>query len=420
MLLEYGYGTGTQKVRVADNKVLCQLSAASSGSAGEITPEFESGEVLRALAEPIGSPALCKCVKPGEKVAIVTSDITRPMPTYKVIVPILNELNKGGVPDENIVIVSALGSHRHQTAEEHEKLIGKEACQRVKVIDSDPDDCVHLGVTSRGTPVDITRSVAEADRRILLGNIEFHYFAGFSGGVKALMPGVSTPAAIQCNHSHMVEEGSAAGILEGNPVREDIEEAGRIAGADFIFNVVLDSHKHIVKAFAGDPVKAHREGAAFLRNMYGIKIPALADIVICSQGGAPKDLNLYQTQKALDNAKHAVKPGGVIILIGACGEGMGNKVFGDWMLGAKSPDEIIDRLRKGFVLGGHKAAAIALVEKKADIYLVSEIDPETVKKMFMTPFTSVNQAYRTAQKRFGGNGTVISMPFGGSTLPILA
>ena len=269
MFLEYGYGNTVQKVRIAADKLLCQLIPSSDNSGGDITPESEAREIGRALGSPIGSARLKDIVKPGERVAVITSDITRPLPTYKIILPVLNELNLAGIPDSDIVIISALGSHRRQTAEEHKKLVGAECFGRVKVIDSDPDDCVHLGQTSRGTPVDITRCAAEADRRILLGNIEFHYFAGYSGGFKALMPGVSTPEAIRCNHSHMAEPGAFAGKLEGNPVREDIEEAGRMIGADFILNVVLDSHKNIVKAFAGDPVKAHREGAAFLRNMYG-------------------------------------------------------------------------------------------------------------------------------------------------------
>ena len=161
--------------------------------------------------------------------------------------------------------------------------------------------------------MDITRTVAEADFRICLGNIEFHYFAGYSGGAKAIMPGVSTPEAIQQNHRMMVSQDACAGKLEGNPLREDIEEAGRICGIDFIVNAVLDEHKQIVYAVAGHAVQAHRAGCAYLDRMYRTPIPRKADIVLVSQGGAPKDANLYQTQKALDNAKHAVKKGGTII-----------------------------------------------------------------------------------------------------------
>jgi nickel-dependent lactate racemase len=413
MRLEYGFGSGIQSVDVADEHIISQLLPLSVRA-----PESEPGEVERALDEPVAAGRIEDIFKPGEKVAIVTSDVTRPMPTYKVIVPLLNRLNKAGIPDKDITVVSALGSHRRQTEEEHIRLVGQECYGRVKVVDSDPDDCVHYGTTVRGTPVDITRTVAESDRIICLGNVEFHYFAGFSGGVKAIMPGCSTPSAIQCNHRLMTDERSCAGNIDTNPLRDDIEEAGRMVGVDYILNVVLDEHKKIVKAYAGDPVKAHREACEFLRNMFGIRIPQRADIVICSQGGKPKDLNLYQTQKALDNAKHAVKKGGVIILVGACSEGLGGSVFEQWMTEAKTPQELIDRLNHKFVLGGHKAAAIAMVLKNADIYMVSEMDPDLVKNIFMKPFRTVSGAYRAAQAKFGGKGTVISMPFGGSTLPL--
>ena len=169
--------------------------------------------------------------------------------------------------------------------------------------------------------------VAEADRRICLGNIEYHYFAGYSGGAKAIMPGVSTRAAIQANHSRMVLPECCAGALETNPLRMDIEEAGAMVGIDFILNVVLSEHKEILRAVAGDVTKAHRAGCAFLDTLYRKELAEAADIVLVSQGGAPKDLNLYQTQKALDNAKHAVRDGGIIILIGSCREGLGERTF---------------------------------------------------------------------------------------------
>ncbi len=414
MKLEFGYGKGIQTVNIAEKHLLKQLLPLSGEGGID-----EYAEIERALNEPVGSDIIESLFKPGEKVAIVISDITRPMPSYKVLMHIIDRLNKAGIPDSDITVVSALGSHRRQTKEELIRLAGKECFERVKVVDSDPDDCVRFGVTRRGTPVDITRAVAEADKRICVGNVEFHYFAGFSGGYKAIMPGCSTPAAIQSNHKLMTKDGSVAGNLDTNQLREDIDEAGKMVGVDFILNVVLDEHKNIVKAYAGDPVLAHRSACEFLSNMYGVPIEKKADIVICSQGGFPKDLNLYQTQKALDNAKHAVRDGGVIILAGACQEGLGGSVFEEWMTDAASPDDLIKRLNQQFVLGGHKAAAIAMVLKKAEIYLVSEMDPKLVKNIFFRPFSTIRGAYAAAQHKFKGNGTVITMPFGGSTLPIL-
>ena len=412
MKISFGFGTSVQEVEVPEKNLMGVLHAnpVQTGLTGE-------EEVRRALSQPIGTPRLRDIVKPGEKVAIVTSDITRPMPTWKVMPALLEELWQAGARPEDVTLVFALGSHRHHTDAERRKLAGDLAFSQIACVDSDPEDCVSMGVTHAGTPVDITRVVAQADRRICLGNIEYHYFAGYSGGAKAIMPGVSTRAAIQANHSMMVREEAKAGALESNPLRMDIEEAGRICGIDFILNVVLSEHKEILKAVAGDPVLAHRAGCAFLDTLYLKELPHGADIVLVSQGGAPKDLNLYQTQKALDNARHAVNPGGIIILIGSCREGMGEKVFEQWMTGSPSPQAMIERIGRDFQLGGHKAAAIAMTLEKAEVWLVSEMEPEFVRSIFLTPQPSAQEALNRAFEKLGDTATVLAMPYGGSTLP---
>ena len=414
MKLTFGFGAGVQEVLVPDENLLGVLTGnpVAPGLRGE-------EEVRRALREPIGSKPLREIVKPGEKIAIITSDITRPMPTYKVMPALLDELYAAGVAKEDITLVFALGSHRKHTPEEQKKLAGERAWQEIRCIDGDADDCILLGTTKAGTPVEMTRVVAEADRRICLGNIEFHYFAGYSGGAKALMPGVSTRAAIQANHSMMVLPECCAGALETNPLRMDIEEAGQITGIDFIVNVVLSEQKEILKAVAGHHIEAHRAGCAYLDGLYSKPIREKADIVLVSQGDAPKDLNLYQTQKALDNAKHAVKNGGVIILIGSCKEGLGEHTFEEWMYAAQKPSDLIDRIRREFRLGGHKAAAIAMVLENAEIYLVSEMEEDLVRTAFLTPKASAQQALEDAFKKLGPNATVLAMPYGGSTLPKL-
>ncbi|MBR0082089.1 MAG: nickel-dependent lactate racemase [Clostridia bacterium] len=412
MKLEFGFGASVQTVEVPDNNLIGVLHAneVPVGLTGE-------AEVRRALQEPIGSPRLREIVHPGETVAIITSDVTRPMPTYKVMPALLDELYAAGVQPEDITLVFGLGSHRKQTEAEHRKLAGERAFAEIRCIDSDAEDCVSYGTTSRGTPVDIFRVVAEADRRICLGNIEYHYFAGYSGGAKAIMPGVSTRAAIQANHSRMVLPEAKAGALESNPLRMDIEEAGAMVGIDFIVNVVLSEHKEILRAVAGDPVAAHRAGCAFLDTLYRKELDAPADIVLVSQGGAPKDLNLYQTQKALDNAKHAVRDGGIIILIGSCHEGLGEKTFEEWMTTAPSAHSLIERIGREFKLGGHKAAAIAMVLERAEVDLVSDLDDDFVRSIFLTPQPSAQAALDRAFEKLGPDATVLAMPFGGSTLP---
>ena len=411
MKIDLGFGSGVQSVTLPDENILAVLEA--NPVEYKLTG---TDEVRRALREPIGAAPLREIVHAGETVAIVTSDITRPCPTWKMLPPVLEELFAAGIRPENITVTFALGSHRPHTEEEHKKLMG-ESYGLVACRDSDGVNCTHLGVTKHGTPVDIDTAVASADRRICFGNIEYHYFAGYSGGAKAIMPGVSTREAIQSNHSRMVEAAACAGKLTGNPVREDIEEAAAICGVDYIVNVVLDAHKEIVYAAAGDVTKAHRDGCRFLDGLYRKTIPNRADIVLVSQGGAPKDLNLYQVQKALDNAKHAVRPGGIIVLVGSCREGLGEKVFEQWMLEAEKPDDLIKRVRENFRLGGHKAAAIAMVLQNAEIDLVSELEPEFVKQIFLQPYQTAQAALDHAFAKLGRDASVIVMPYGGSTLP---
>ena len=412
MKLTFKIGEKSQDVNVKDDVVLGILEP------NEVTVDLtDEAEVKRALENPIGSPRLKDIIKAGEKIAIITSDVTRPMATWKVMPALLDELYAGGAKKEDITLVFALGSHRKQTDEERHHLAGDRAWNEIKCVDSDPDDCIHLGKTEHGTPLDITRVVAEADRRICLGNIEYHYFAGYSGSSKAIMPGSSTREAIQVNHSMMIDPKACAGNIVDNPLRKDIDEAAAKVGVDFILNVVQTPQKVILRAVAGDMIKAHREGCKFLDKLYKKDIPDRADIVMVSQGGSPKDLNLYQTQKALDNAKHAVKKGGIVILIGSCREGLGEKTFEEWITTAPNPHSLIERIHKDFKLGGHKAAAIAMVLENAEIYLVSELEDDFVRKIFMKPFKTVQEAYDAAIKKLGADATVLAMPYGGSTLP---
>ena len=377
----------------------------------------EAAVVKKALEEPIGSKRLNQIVKPGDKIVIITSDITRPMPTGKVMDPLMEELLSAGVSPDNVTLVFARGSHRHHSQQEMAHLAGN-WYGKICCVDSDSENVIHLGTTSSGTPVDIDARVVQADRRICLGNVEFHYFAGYSGGAKAIMPGVSTVSAITMNHRMMVDPRARAGNLDDNPVRRDIEEAGKMTGIDFIVNVVLNTRKQIIYCVAGDSIQAHRDACAYLNDIYRSPISAKADIVIVSQGGAPKDLNLYQTQKALDNAGHAVKDGGTVILVGSCFEGFGNQVFEEWMLKYTNPDDMIQALHAHFQLGAYKATAIAMLKKRADILFVSDMDSAIVEKTFLKPVHDLQSAVDACLRKYGNDADVIVMPYGGSTLPV--
>ena len=412
---EVGYGKEKRNFSIPTKNFIGELTQ-------NVTDNIISEDDLlkNAIENPIESAKLSEIVKPGKSIVIVTSDITRPMPSKKVMPHILAEIERAGCSLSDVTVVFGLGSHRSHTEEEMKYLVGEDVFGKVKCVDSNPDECTKLGVTSRGTPVDIFKTVADADYRICLGNIEYHYFAGYSGGAKAIMPGVSTREAIQANHSAMVMADAKAGNIETNPVRQDIDEVGeKFVKIDFILNVVLDEKKNIIHAVTGHFIKAHRAGCEFLDKLYAAEIPELADIVITTPNGYPKDINLYQAQKALDNAKHAVKEGGVVILVAACTEGLGEECFEKWINNSTTFDKMIADIEENFELGGHKAAAIALVRKKAQIFCVSELPDTIAEKIFMTPYKDINKALQDALKITGNESTVYYMPVGGSTLPTL-
>ena len=381
--------------------------------------ESEEAEVKRALAHPIDSEKLSDIVKPGEKIVIITSDVTRPVPSWVIVPCLLEELEKAHISMKDVTIVFGLGSHRPMTEEEHRRLVGDDVYEKVTCIDSNPDDCIHMGTCQNGTSVDIFRTVAEADRRILVGNVEYHYFAGYSGGMKAIMPGVASRESIQSNHKNMIRPGSYAGNLEGNPVRDDIEEVAKYCPVDFIVNVVLDDHKQIAYAAAGHPVAAHRKACHFLDEIYKIQIEKTADVVIVSTGGYPKDINLYQAQKSIDNAKHAVREGGIMVVAASCKEGYGSDTFGRWIQNYDTPEERIQAIHEHFELGGHKSAALGLVQQKCTIYLVTDMDDALVEKANMVPFHDLQTAIDAAFTKMGKDASVYIIPIGGSTLPMI-
>ncbi|WP_448522404.1 nickel-dependent lactate racemase [Pseudothermotoga sp.] len=378
------------------------------------------GEVGRALEDPIASPTLTQIVenmKP-RKIAILVSDLTRPSPSHIIVPPILDELSRAGVKREQIRIVFGLGFHRKMSEEEMKKAVGEEVFERYECINHDINECVYIGETSRGTPVEVFRPVAESDLIIATGNLELHWFVGYSGGYKALLPGVCSKSTIEKNHSLMLSESAVAGNIN-SPVRLDIEEAGAMTNVKFIVNVVLNSKKQIVKAVAGHPIAAHREGVKYIDAMYKVPIDKKYDVVIASPGGFPKDINLYQAQKGLDNASHAVKENGTIVLVAECREGFGERTFEEWMRKAKSPDEPLQWIRSNFVLGGHKAVGFCKVLKKADIFLCSSMDENVVRKIFMTPFDDPQRAIDVALEKHGKSASVLLMPYANSTLPVL-
>ena len=376
MIIEIPYGKGEISLDIPDRNVQDVVSGEISGS------KTSEGKIIReALENPVESEKLPELAKGKKSACIVASDITRPCPSYKFLPVLIKELNEGGIKSSNIKVILGLGIHRKHTEDEKRKLVGDRVYGNVKVIDSDITKTKLIGHTLKGTPVEVFEEVPGNDILIVTGNIEYHYFAGYSGGAKAIMPGVCTRNSIQSNHSMMLEEGAAAGNFFNNPVRKDIEEAGKMAGIDFIFNVVLDDKKNIIAAAAGKNNEAYLEGIKKYDSIYKKEVGETADIVITSQGGYPKDINLYQSQKALESVKEIVAENGTIILIASCPEGFGENIFEEWMADCMDYERISEKLRNKFVLGGHKAVAVARLLTRTGVFLYSGFSGNETEKM---------------------------------------
>ncbi len=394
---------------------------------GTIEPKEKPGapdakaEILRALNSPIGTKPLSEMVKAGSRVAIVVDDVTRPAPSKLMVPPLLEQLSQLGVKEEDVTIIFGCGTHRAVKPEEAKELLGEEVVSRFKIMSHDchAKDLVQVGTTKKhGTKVMVNRLFAEADVRILTGDVELHYYAGFGGGRKSVLPAVSGEETIQRNHALTLHPQARTSVLEGNPVHEDMVEAARLARVDLILNVVTNSKGEIVQAFAGDLEQAFNEGVKLVEEMYKVLIDRRADIVIVSPGGHPADINLYQAYKAIDNALESVKRGGVIILVGECPEGYGNEAFYEWMTKFKDLKAVEKEIRRHFDLGGYKAYRLSKALEKAQIILVSTMpDYYAVNVFRLRTARALNDALEDAFGLAGKDAKVWVMPHGHETLP---
>ena len=395
---------------------------------GSIEPKERIGvadsrsEIERALSQPIGTRRLNAIAKEGSKVAIVVDDATRATPTYLIAPPLLDELNTAGVKDEDITMIFGCGTHRAVKLDEMEKLVGKETLERVKIISHDhkSGDQVFLGKTSFGTKVYVNKVFSEADVKILTGDIGLHYYAGYGGGRKSVLPAVSSAETIQHNHAMLLDPRATTGVLDGNPVHEDMVEAAKLAKVDFILNIVTNSKQELVQAFAGDLEQAFYDGVKLVDEMYKVTVDRRADIVVVSSGGHPLDIDLFQAYKGIDNALEAVKRGGVIVLVAECPEGHGNEVFYEWMTSFNDLKRMEKEIKKRFILGGHKAYYLMKALQRVKIILVSVMpDYYAVNTFKLRTAKALNDAFRDAFDLAGKNARVWAMPFGNITLPIV-
>jgi len=395
---------------------------------GSIEPKERLGvadpkaEIERALNEPIGTKKLREIAKAGDKVAIVVDDATRATPSYLMVPLLLDELNRAGVKDEDVTVIFGCGSHRAVKPEEMEKLVGEEILKRVKTISHDykSGDQVFLGKTSFGTKVYVNKGFAEANVKVLTGDVELHYYAGYGGGRKSVLPAVSSAETIQRNHAMLLHPKAKTGVLDGNPVHEDMVEAAKLAKVDFILNIVTNSKRELVQAFAGDLEKAFYEGVRLVDEMYKVPIERRADIIVASSGGYPYDIDLFQAYKGIDNALDAIKRGGVIVLVAECPEGHGNEVFYEWMTKFNDLKQMEKEIKKSFILGGHKAYYLTIALQKVKIILVSIMpDYYAVNTFRLRTARALNDALRDAFDIAGKNAKVWAIPHGNITLPVV-
>ena len=415
------------------------LKYGSTSFSLSLPPERLAGIIQATVPEPAASPAkiitsaldTCQPVissfKRSETIVIITSDITR-YTGSEVYLPLLVErLNRQGIPDNDIEILIALGIHRAQTPHEHEKILGP-LFGRIRVKDHDCDDSaqlVSIGRTSNGIDVRINRRAVEADHLILTGVIGFHYFAGFGGGRKAVLPGIASRQACMASHFAVLNPGrgsgksrlAVTGNLDNNPVHQAMSEACALATPAFILNTVLAPDKRIIAAFAGHWQEAHQAGCRYYREHFSYPLSNKADLVVVSCGGFSKDINLIQAHKSMEYAAQALADGGVMILLAECRDGFGNSTFFNWFRHTQL-DEFEDALREKYEINGQTAYSVLQKAQRLRIILVSEFPEAQVEAMGMLPARTLDEALQRAEQLLPNNWQALVMPEGGSVLPV--
>ncbi|MGQ9572600.1 MAG: nickel-dependent lactate racemase [Dehalococcoidia bacterium] len=385
--------------------------------------------VRQALRQPIGSPPLADLVRPIHTVAIVFSDITRPTPNHILLPAILAELAAKGVPRENIVLINATGMHRFDTRDELIAMLGQEIVDRYRIVQHDAKDNgqqVLLGKSERGAEIWVNAEYMRADVRILTGFLEPHIFAGYSGGGKAVLPGIVGAEIIMSNHGGpMLAHPKATWChAEGNPIFQEARRVALATNPAFILNVTLNQRKEITGVFAGDLVQAHDAGIAFAEKAYLRPLPQRYDIVVVTNMGYPADLNLYQAGKGMSVAAQAVKEGGTIVLAAECADGMGQHHYAEMLAWRKSPRELLDMvLEPGFAQLEQWAIQLqAMVQVKAEVYLYSSLSPEQTKRAHLKYCPDISQTVSTLcedfrRKNGGKEATILVLPFGQLAVP---
>jgi nickel-dependent lactate racemase len=373
------------------------------------------------LTHPVGCKKfenLVQSIRPL-KVAIAIPDETRPTPVKEILTILLKRLYVASpqIKPERVTIIIGGGLHPHGEKMDMKQLAAAYNAEGCRIVSHDAvhDRMINFGVTSRGTPVLINAEFAETDLKIVIGQIDPHQFVGFTGGAKGVVIGCAAAESIKHNHGLMFEEGAQVGILERNPVREDLNEAGELVGIHLAVNVVLDADNKVVQVLAGTPLAVLKEGARMCAQIFGVSIDKKFDIAIASCGGYPKDISLYQAQKGLNLASQAVKLGGRILLLAACPIGVGDDVYFDYVSRFATPKEAMEDFKKiGFKMGAHKAYLFGRTLINYDVVVFSDLDSGILKQCHLKA-ADPSEVIRKWVEDFDGRPSIAVIPNANTT-----
>ena len=419
MKVNLAYGSGHLPIEVPDDRTTVIEPAHIDGLADE------KAAVLDALQNPIGTQPLLERISPDAKICIAFTDITRATPNDRIIPWLLEHL---GGPNDNITLLNQLGTHRPNTREELETMLTPEVVANYRVLNHEPENpeaLVQVGTTADGTPALLNRHIVEADLRIITGFIEPHFFAGFSGGVKGIMPGCAGLETVMSNHGakNIGDPQATFGVTVGNPLWEELRDIALKTGPSFLLNITLNEQRDITNVFAGDIIEAHKTGCVFVKKSAMQPLEQPFDIVVTTNSGYPLDLNLYQGVKGMSAGARVLKEGGTLILAAECREGVPDgSPLDDLLRSAGSIEEILAMLSTpGFVRPEQWQAQIqALVQRRAEVLVCCELDDATLRACHLAPCADINAEVAKRLAKLGADARVAVLPQGPLTIPYLA
>lgn len=413
MKIEVPYGKeGCLKAQIQDDIQVSFLEA------NDVSISEEKEVLTQAILNPINSKPFSEFIVPGEKVLVIVNDATRPTPTGRILDYIFDDLEKS---DYRFII--ATGAHRGPSEEEYIQIFGERYAQvkdRIIVHDARKnEEMVFLGNSTNGTPMYVNKAGVEADRIVIISSVEPHYFAGYTGGRKSFLPGIAGLETIETNHKLAMLPAAKSLALDGNPVHEDMVDAIKTVKQEiFSIMTVLDKHHKVYAASCGHIHDSFHAAIDSANEIFAAELSEKADIVV-SVVKFPQDIDLYQAQKGIENAKLALKENGILILVAKCRCGIGGETFANLLGSSETPQDALDTIEKGYVLGYHKAAKMAEICLWAQMWGVTDVEPDVISKLFIKPVDTLQSALDNAIAEKGADASVLFLMDGGMTVPLV-